>query len=50
LDPNDICSGTVLSDGSCCLALASGDRVRANVSTLDLSTLGLTPPFQIEGP
>lgn len=42
--------GTFLPPDLCCISAALGDALLAPAATIDLSTLGLTPPFSVEAP
>ena len=43
--------GTFTAPSSCCFSYTSpGTEVVADVDTFDLTTLGLVPPFHVEGP
>jgi hypothetical protein len=42
--------GTMLSSDFCCAPIAPTSYVLAPLARFDLSTLGLVPPFHVEGP
>lgn len=45
------CAGTTIGGGRCCIAKTpAGPKNLADTATLDLTALGLVPPFSIEGP
>ncbi len=44
------CAGTVTARGGCCFPAVGLIEPEAAATSLDLSTLGLVPPFHVEGP
>jgi hypothetical protein len=46
------CAGTTIGAGRCCIgsSTARGPKNLADTATLDLTALGLVPPFSIQGP